>query len=123
MAKEYLEKLSLFIDIVAVTCAEGTSLECRHFFSGAALYVNNKICTTLTPEGLAIKLPEHTRESLFQERLAVPLRYSPNGPVKKEYVLFKQGVEHADETLNDYVTAGINHVLGLPEPGNKQVPE
>jgi len=125
MAKEYLEKLSIFIDMVAATCAEETSLECRHFFSGAALYVNNKICTTLTPGGLAIKLPESTRTNLFRNNQAIPLRYFSGGPVKKEYALFSQGIDNVDDDLIAYVKQGIDHVLRMPQskPAEKQVAE
>jgi len=37
-------------------------LKCKHFFSGAVVYVNGKICITLTPAGFAVKLPEKHRE-------------------------------------------------------------
>ncbi len=116
MAQEYLEKLSVFIEKAAPIYAQKYSFECRHFFSGAALYVDRRICITLTPGGLAVKLPQATRESLFQNRLAIPLRYFAQGPVKKEYALFAQGIENADETLADYVKEGINYVLSLPKP-------
>lgn len=107
--------LSAFIDKVAIEYAEKTSIECKHFFSGAAIYVDKKICITLTPGGLAVKLPEQTRESLFQDNLALPLRYFSGGPVKKDYALFRHGIENADEALIGYVKEGINYVLSQPE--------
>ena len=115
MAKEYLDKLTAFVEIAAARCPQNTSLECKHFFSGAALYVDKRISTTLTRGGLAIKLPQQTRERLFQDKLAKPLRYFSNGPVKKEYALFSAAVEVSKDRLIGYAIEGINYVLSLPE--------
>lgn len=115
MVKEYLDKLTAFVEIAAAKWPQNTDLECKHFFSGAALYVDKRICTTLTPGGLAIKLPQQTRERLFQNKLAKPLRYFSNGPVKKEYALFSAGVEVSKDRLIGYAIEGINYVLSLPE--------
>ncbi len=116
MAKKYLEMLSAFIEGAAIGCPQKTSFECKHFFGGAALYVNKKICITLTPAGLAVKLPLQTRESLFQKNIAIPLRYFSGGPVKKDYALFRHGFENPEQALIGYVKEGINHVLSLPRP-------
>lgn len=61
-------------------------LEVRPFFSGAAAYVEGHIFMSLTPVGLAFKLPAESRRRLLDEG-AVPLRYFPKAPVKKSYVL------------------------------------
>jgi len=68
--------------------ADSSGLDCKHFFSGAAMYSAGTICVTLTPAGLAFKLSENTRVALIENGLAVELRYFGNAPVKKEYVLF-----------------------------------
>ncbi len=47
MAKEYLERLSKMMAQIQLQLPDDTSLECKHFFGGAA-YVNNRICLTLT---------------------------------------------------------------------------
>lgn len=64
-------------------------LEYRHFFSGAAAYRDGAIAATLTPVGLAFKVPAAVREDLLGRGVAEPLRYFPSGPVKKDYVLFE----------------------------------
>ena len=58
MAKEYLDKLSKLMIKAFTTKLNKGELVVKHFFSGAAVYANGKICITLTPIGLAIKLPE-----------------------------------------------------------------
>ena len=115
MAKEYLDKLSAFIEKTVTSYPQNSSLECKHFFSGAALYVDKRICITLTPGGLAIKLPPQTRESLLQNKIAAPLKYFASGPVKKEYALFSSGIDDSEDMLIGYVEEGINYVLSLPE--------
>lgn len=116
MAKEYLEKLSAFIDKATADYSEDLHLECKHFFSGAALYAEERICISLTPVGLAIKLPEETKAKLLKDKKALPLRYFPKGAIKKDYVLFPAGVAKGGRTLHKYVKQSIEHVLTYPKP-------
>ena len=119
MAKEYLEKLSGFVEEATSDGPENVSLECKHFFSGAALYAEERICISLTPVGLAIKLPENTRDKLLKSKKAVPLRYFPKAPIKKDYVLFPSGPAKGGKTLHNYVKESIEYVLTLPKPKKK----
>ena len=102
MAKEYLEKLSAFIDRATAGRNKMVHLECQHFFSGAALYAEKRICATLSPAGLAIKLPRETRHKLLKDKKAVPLRFFSKGPIKGGYVLFPSGVERGGMALHNY---------------------
>ena len=47
MVKEYLEKLSELIKQAKLEKLKNVKLEIKHFFSGAAVYVNSSICITL----------------------------------------------------------------------------
>lgn len=82
---------------------------CKHFFSGAAAYVDGQIFMTLTPAGLALKLPENDRNALF-EQSAEPLKYFPNAPVKKSYVLLP--IQFIDDlaVLNSWISRSIEFV-------------
>ena len=64
------------------------ALECRHFFSGAAVYRDGSIVASLTPVGLAFKVKAEVRQSLLDSGRATPLRYFPESPIKHDYVLF-----------------------------------
>ena len=116
MAHEYLLQLSDFIDRFGKERYDNISLECKHFFSGAALYANNRICVTLTPVGLAVKLPQQSRERLLAGNKAIALKYFPNGPVKSEYALFPNGIKTGHKLLGRYMREGIDYVLSLPDP-------
>jgi len=120
MAKEYLERLSAFVEEAASVIPGNINLECKHFFSGAALYADDRICISLTPVGLAMKLPEDTRHNLLKVKGAIPLSYFPEGPIKKGYVLFPEGVTQPDEALHRFLQESIEYVLTLPKPKRKQ---
>ena len=90
MAKEYLEKLSSLINELKIESEIDFSLEVKHFFSGAALYINGSICASWFPGGLAFKLPETKVTKLLNSGTAKPLKYFPKGHVKKGYVLFEK---------------------------------
>ena len=89
MAKEYLEKLTKLLDELNLEHEIALRMEVKHFFSGAALYVNGTICVSWSPVGLAFKLPDLEVESLISKGRAKPLKYFPNGHIKKGYALFE----------------------------------
>lgn len=120
MAKKYLEELSDFVEKAAADLDDGAHLECKHFFSGAALYANDRICVTLTPVGLGMKLPEATVAKLLKNGKGKPLRYFPKAPIKKAYVLFPDGVAKGGKRLPGFVNESIGYVLTLPKPKRKK---
>ena len=89
MAKEYYEQLSELIEKLNLESVNTKEFEVKHFFSGAAFYVDGKICASISPVGLAFKLPEKEVDKLISKGNAKPLRYFPAGPIKKDYALFE----------------------------------
>ena len=86
MAEPYLSQLRALIAECGLDQAVGSDLVCRHFFSGAAAYYDGAIFMSLSPVGLAIKLPERDR-TILMDAGGRPLRYFPKAPVKKDYVV------------------------------------
>ncbi len=115
MAKEYLERLETLLRPVVRTLPPEVALEIKHFFSGAAAYANGRICITLTTVGLALKLPEDSRVRL-KKKGAKPLRYFPNGPIKKDYVLLPKSYREDRRKLATWARKSIDHALTLPNP-------
>ena len=115
MAKEYLERLEALLRPVARTLPPEVEFAIKHFFSGAAAYANGRICITLTTVGLALKLPEDSRASL-KKKGAKPLRYFPNGPIKKDYVVVPRSYREDRRKLAAWARKSIDHVLTLPKP-------
>jgi len=89
MAQIYLEKLNQLIEELNLQHEIMLQMEVKHFFSGAALYVNGSICASWSPAGLAFKLPTQEVENLISRGRAKPLRYFPKGHIKKGYALFE----------------------------------
>ncbi len=111
MAKEYLEKLSELTKRISLRGLKNIKLEVKHFFSGAALYINGKIYATLTPKGFAIKLPEKNREKLLKEGKAKRLRYFPKAPIKKNYILLPKAITNDLEIFSYYIKMSINNII------------
>ena len=110
MAKEYFEKLSELVKRTKFRKLKNAKFEIKHFFSGAAVYVNSSICITLTPVGLAIKLPEQLRNKLIKQKNAKPLRYFPKGPIKKDYVVLPESMLTDIKNLGLYLRISIEYV-------------
>jgi TfoX/Sxy family transcriptional regulator of competence genes len=90
--------------------SEEVLLECKHFFSGAALYANGKICVSLTPVGFGLKLPAVVRLRLIEEGDGRELRYFVKAPVKKEYVALSQTVVDDRQRLGLLINQSIKYV-------------
>lgn len=120
LAKEYVEKLSLIVKQATVRRFKDVRLECKHFFSGAALYANGRICISLVPVGLALKLPEKSRVLLLKEKGTKSLRYFPKGPIKKDYVVLPKAMLSDSKVLRAWIKAAIDYALALPRPVKKK---
>jgi len=97
MAKEYYIKLFDLISELNLESDVEYRLVVKHFFSGAALYVNGIICASWSPVGLAFKLPENEANLLISGGRAKPLKYFPKG-----YVLFNEPKLINQNQLKDY---------------------
>lgn len=120
MAKEYLAKLTELVDETTSGLFDGVHLECKHFFSGAALYAEERICLSWTPVGLAFKLPPERLDKLLKDGEAEPLQYFANGPIKKGYVLFPEGHGNNRSAGKKHVNDSITYALTLPKPIKKK---
>ena len=109
MAKEYFEKLSNLISELKIEDEINSSFEIRHFFSGASLYINGKICVTWPPVGLAFKLPQSKVSKLIESGEAIPLKYFPKGNIKKGYALFENpGFNNPSHWKNLFIKAAYH---------------
>jgi TfoX/Sxy family transcriptional regulator of competence genes len=98
------------------------AIECKHFFSGAAAYVDGRIFVTLTSVGLALKLPPERRAELLKKG-ARPLRYFEKGPVKKDYVILPEALVDDRQALLAMMEESARYCRGLPEVRPKRSPK
>ena len=111
MAGQYKDELSGIIAGATRARYPQADLACKHFFSGAALYVNSRICISLTPAGLALKLSETDRTTLMKDHRARPLKYFANSPVKKDYVVLHEETVNDTRQLRRWIRRSIEYVL------------
>jgi TfoX/Sxy family transcriptional regulator of competence genes len=111
MAQSHILDLQSLVDRLATRIGGAKSIECKRFFNGAAAYVDGHIFMTLTPVGLALKLPEHDRTVLLAEGARL-LQYFPKAPIKKDYVVFPDRIAENDDALAPLVKTSISFVLG-----------
>ncbi len=109
MSKEYIERLTLLIRELKLKDELSYTIEVKHFFGGAAFYFNGIICASLSPVGLAFKLPASEVEKLISSGKAKPLIYFPQGNVKKGYVLFdKPEIDNSRKWKKYFINAANN---------------
>jgi len=120
VAQEYLERLNALIGRLPSASLKGVKLECKHFFSGAAVYAEGRICMSWTPVGFAIKLPETSRSALVNQQGAKYLRYFPKGPIKKDYVVLPKSMLREMSTLGRLAKTSVEYALSLPAPIKKK---
>lgn len=108
MAEPYLADLTRLIESNSGLTDD---VVCKHFFSGAAAYVDGKVFATLTPVGIAFKLPQTRCETLLSED-GMPLRYFPAAPVKRDYVLFVEPGALGADRLATLLAESVSHAIG-----------
>jgi len=109
MAQPYLDELTQLVHDID---SGGFDMTCKHFFSGAALYADGQICASLTPKGLAFKLPESRCAALFAENAAVPMRYFDNSPAKRGYILIPDIDVLSKRDIRNYFDECIAYATG-----------
>ncbi len=119
MAEDHVAALEALLAGTVAALPPGVAVEVKRFFGGAAAYAEGRICITLTPAGLALKLPEDGRARLLGEGGGA-LRYFPNAPIKKQYVVAP--VELADDggRLRFWARQAIDYAMTLPAPKRKR---
>lgn len=110
MAKIYFEKLNDLISQLNLESDILKTIEVKHFFSGAALYINNKICASWSPSGLAFKLPQQEVDNLINHGKAIPLKYFPKGHIKKNYAVFEKPEAETSEYWRAYFIKAFKQI-------------
>ena len=111
MARIYLNKLKSLFQKVELADMDNIKLEFKHFFSGAAVYANGKICVTLSPAGFALKLSRTNIDSLLESEGNKRLCYFPKSPIKKDYVLLSDNILNNAKSLGRLIRTSIEFVV------------
>ena len=114
MAEPYFKRLSQIVSEFRPPLVDGVTLETKHFFSGAALYANGKICASLSPAGFAIKLPAETRQRLIDNDDGTEFRFFAKGPIKREYVALSESIVQDDDALGRLLGLSVSYAVHTP---------
>ncbi len=115
MVDSYLQALRSILDDAAPGPERSATIECKHFFSGAAAYVEGRIFMSLTPAGLALKLSAADLAGLFEQG-ATSLRYFPKAPIKKDYAIVPESIRGDAVALARWINASVEFCETLPAP-------
>ena len=119
MVEAHLQTLTSLLDGAAAHLDSAVAVECKHFFSGAAAYADGRIFMTLTPVGLALKLPEGARTALLDQG-ATPLQYFPKAPIKKDYVVLPDALVDDADALARWIAQSARFALTFPRPRKRR---
>ena len=86
----FREKLESLLQKVRPRLSSTHNLEFKKCFGAVTGYVNGNIFISCGKFGVALKLPAKTLEKLFEDGEVKPLKYFPNGHVKKEYAVLSK---------------------------------
>ncbi|MEH6524730.1 MAG: TfoX/Sxy family protein [Sneathiella sp.] len=106
MAEPYYSALQHLAETNKLLTSRSQDLSCKHFFSGAAAYIDKHIFLSISPVGLALKLSDEDCTALF-ELGGTQLRYFPKAPVKKGYVVLTENIVEDEEDLNSWIMRSI----------------
>ena len=121
MVDSHLRALRSILSSDGLDLERSATIECKHFFSGAAAYVDGRIFMTLSTVGLALKLRTSDRAALLDQG-AAPLRYFPGAPIKKEYVVIPDSIRWNDIALRPWINASVEFCRTLPRPRKARTP-
>ncbi|MBI1749503.1 MAG: TfoX/Sxy family protein [Acidobacteria bacterium] len=84
---DYLGNLKTLIETGSPRLAKRHRLAFKNCFGAIAGYVDDNIFISCGKFGVALRLPPRILADLFKEAGVTPLKYFPNGHVKKEYAV------------------------------------
>lgn len=97
--------------ILAGAAPPGLSVTFRPMFGGLFAYADGKPFASLSDVGLALKFIGGAHDAILALPGAVPLRYEPDQPASKSYVVVPEPMLSEPDELRSWVTRSIS---GLP---------
>jgi TfoX/Sxy family transcriptional regulator of competence genes len=88
----------------------------KAMFGGYGVYVDGRIFATLSNVGLALKLPPDAQAELLALPGAARLRYEPDAPESKQYVVVPETLRADPEALQPWAERSITHARTQPPP-------
>lgn len=103
----YQNQLENLLKSVRPRLSSTHDLDFKPCFGAIAGYVNGNIFISCGKFGVALKLPAKTLAELFLEDKAKPLKYFPNGHVKKDYAVLPKHILEEPSKLKKLIDKSI----------------
>ena len=88
----------------------------KSMFGGVSGYVKGMVFASLSNIGLALKLSGTDQVALLKEEGAKRLRYEPDAPESKQYIVVPSALLDDSEALAVWIKRSTDFVLTLPPP-------
>lgn len=88
----------------------------KAMFGGFGVYSDGRIFSTLSNVGLALKLAPDAQDDLLAVPGAERLRYEPDAPESKQYIVVPEAIRTDPNTLLPWVQRSVDYVKTLPAP-------
>lgn len=92
----------------------------KSMFGGVSAYVDGRVFASLSNIGLALKLSPDSQAKLLSLEGAKRLRYEPDAPESKQYIVVPENLCTVEKELAIWVEHSRNYVLSLPAPKPKR---
>ena len=114
--KNYLDRITKLVSLARPGLSKTHNLEYKNCFGAVAGYIEGQIFISYGKFGVALKLPPKKINELFKESDVKPLKYFPNGHIKKDYAVLPRRIIE-----NNYkLTCEIIETNPVPVPQDEE---
>ena len=100
---EYMENIKTLLNHVRPKLFIHHHLEFKNVFGAISGYVNGRIFISCGKFGIALKLPLQALEIIFKEKGVKPLKFFPNGHIKREYAVLPKNITEDSSRFGELV--------------------
>lgn len=111
-----LDVLENQLSAAAETLDLDGDLTFKPMFGGVCAYHGGRVFASLSNIGLALKLPPQAQNELLALPAAKRLRYEPDAPESKSYVVVPPTMQETPDTLAVWVRQSVDFVQSQPAP-------
>ncbi|MBI3530539.1 MAG: hypothetical protein HY067_21540 [Betaproteobacteria bacterium] len=106
---QYLDEMTALLREARPRLAATHRLEFKNCFGAVTGYINGKIFISCGSFGTALRLPPKVLDVLFKDSDVRPLKYFPNGHVKKAYAVLPRRITGDKQRFKKLLEESIKH--------------
>lgn len=122
MAENTLDALQDDLSAALETVDLDGELLFKPMFGGVCAYVEGRVFASLSDMGLALKLPPPAQAALLAVDGAQRLRYEPDAPESKSYIVVPPAMQEQPDTLAAWAAQSVEFVRSQPAPKPRKRP-